>query len=102
MATARSLPFLCPRCGSRARGEAAVVRGLSHFRHGFTADDPALGLKAVVNGFIVSAQGVDRHAGGRPGETAGMQAAVYGRAHMADDVGTHEEVTLRSRGRGQL
>jgi hypothetical protein len=31
-----------------------------------------------------------------------MKAAVYRRAHMADDVGTHEEVTLRLRGRGQL
>jgi hypothetical protein len=64
---------------------------LGHFRHGFPADDPALGLKAVVNCFIVSTQGVDRHAGGRPGETARMEAAVDRRAHMGNDGGAHEE-----------
>ena len=74
---------------------------LGHFRHGFPADDPALGLKAVVNCFIVSAQGVDRHAGGGPGETARMEAAVERGSHVANYVGTHQAVTLRLRGRGQ-
>jgi hypothetical protein len=39
----------------RVGGDGSFV-ALSHFRHGFTADDPTLGLKAVVNRLIVPAQ----------------------------------------------
>jgi hypothetical protein len=98
-----AVPTAEVRLARQRRAESnGSLAPLGHFRHGFPADDPALGLKAVVNCFIVSAQGVDRHAGGRPGEAARMEAAVERGSHVANDGGTHQAVTLRLDGRGQL
>jgi hypothetical protein len=38
----------------------------------------------------VPAQNIPRNIAGWPGEAAGMQAPVNGRAHVANDVGPHD------------
>src|SRR5262245_1835191 len=64
---------------------------LGHFAHGLAANDPSIGLKALVNPFIVSAQDSGRDARSGRCKTAGMKAAVDGRAHVADDEGSHKQ-----------
>ena len=48
----------------RRRDRDGSFAPLGHLRHGFAADDPAVGIEVVVNGLIVSTQGLGRHAGG--------------------------------------
>src|SRR5205085_346796 len=69
---------------------------LGHFAHGLAADDPSVSPEALVNSFIMSAQDVARDARCGRCEAARMQAAVDGGAHVADDVGFHEQILARS------
>ena len=62
-----------------------------HFTHGFAANDPSIGVKTVVNFFIVPTQDIGRDAGCGRCKAAGMKAAVDGRAHVADDEGSHKQ-----------
>ncbi|WP_249144767.1 hypothetical protein [Bradyrhizobium sp. AUGA SZCCT0274] len=71
----------------------APFGSLGHFTHGFAANDPSISLEAFMHLFVVRAQNIPRNARRRPGESAGMQASINRRAHVADDVGSHESLS---------
>jgi hypothetical protein len=60
-----------------------------HLGHCLAADDPALRPKLTSDLLIMPAQYLGWNAGRRHGEAAGMEAAVDGGDHVADDVGAH-------------
>jgi hypothetical protein len=66
------------------------LASLGHLGHCLAADDPALRPKLTSDLLIMPAQYLGWNACGRHGETAGMEAAVDGGDHVADDVGAHE------------
>src|SRR2546429_9654278 len=68
------------------RAGGAPFGSLCHFAHRLAADDPPVGLKALVDPFIVAAQDVGRHARCGGCKSAGMKTAVDHRILMDDDL----------------
>src|SRR5262249_40373351 len=66
-------------------------RSFGQFAHRFATDNPSIGLKMLVDPFIMSAQDIGRDTLSCRGEAARMKAAIDRGAHMADDIGSHRK-----------